>query len=47
MLEKFPELKESYIGLKIQDYLATNDSAVLGEILDGGMKLRMLKESKK
>ena len=47
LLEKFPELKESYFGLKIQDYLATNDSVVLGEILDGGMKLRMLKESKK
>ena len=46
LLEKFPELKESYIGLKIQDYLTTNDSAVLGGILDGGM-LRMLKENNK
>ncbi|WP_155804168.1 hypothetical protein [Blautia wexlerae] len=35
LLEKFPELKESYIGLKIQDYLTTNDFAVLGGILDG------------
>lgn len=28
-------IKESYIGLKIQDYLTTNDFAVLGGILDG------------
>ena len=47
LLEKFSDLKESHIGLKIQDYLAMNDSAALGEILDASMKLRMLKESKK
>ena len=47
LLEKFPEFKKSYLGLKIQEYLATNDSAALGKILDGVMKLRMLKENNK
>ena len=47
LLEKFPEFKKSYLGLKIQEYLATNDSAALGKILDGVMKLRMLKENDK
>lgn len=47
LLEKFPEFKKSYLGLKIQEYLATNDSAALCKILDGVMKLRMLKENNK
>ena len=41
LLEEFPELKESCLGLKMQEYLKTKDFTVQGEILD---KVMMLKE---